>query len=255
MTTTSNCDNIVNENEPRYAMRTERGDGLANIRSEAETKELYRKILTAATAIFMQKGFERATLMDISKLSGISKRVIIYEMHSKEEILGHLVTRFLDGVTEASDAVSKKLTGDRMLIFIANDVLQLYMAEMNEDMRDLYLSGYSMPKTSEAVLKRRTNIMYEAFSETFPTFEIKDFYETEIASMGIMRAYMSVPCDMYFTMEAKVDRLISTMLKIYDVDSKIVEETKEFMKKIDFEAIAKNTVADVFEELSIKTSN
>lgn len=236
-------------------MRTERGDGLANIRSEAETKELYRKILTAATAIFMQKGFERATLMDISKLSGISKRVIIYEMHSKEEILGHLVTRFLDGVTEASDAVSKKLTGDRMLIFIANDVLQLYMAEMNEDMRDLYLSGYSMPKTSEAVLKRRTNIMYEAFSETFPTFEIKDFYETEIASMGIMRAYMSVPCDMYFTMEAKVDRLISTMLKIYDVDSKIVEETKEFMKKIDFEAIAKNTVADVFEELSIKTSN
>lgn len=255
MTTTSNCDNIVNENEPRYAMRTERGDGLANIRSEAETKELYRKILTAATAIFMQKGFERATLMDISKLSGISKRVIIYEMHSKEEILGHLVTRFLDGVKEASDAVSKKLTGDRMLIFIANDVLQLYMAEMNEDMRDLYLSGYSMPKTSEAVLKRRTNIIYEAFSETFPTFEIKDFYETEIASMGIMRAYMSVPCDMYFTMEAKVDRLISTMLKIYDVDSKIVEETKEFMKKIDFEAIAKNTVADVFEELSIKTSN
>lgn len=32
-------------------------------------------------------------------------------------------------------------------------------------------------------------------------------------------------------------------------------ETKEFMKKIDFEAVSKNTVADVLEELSIKTSN
>ena len=236
-------------------MRTERGDGLANIRSEAETKELYRKILTAATAIFMQKGFERATLMDISKLSGISKRVIIYEMHSKEEILGHLVTRFLDGVTEASDAVSKKLTDDKLLIFMANEVLQIYMAEMNEDMRNLYLAAYSMPKTSDAVLRRRSQMLYEGFGDMFPQFALKDYYELEIATMGIMRAYMSVPCDMYFTMEAKVDRLLSTMLKIYGVDSKIVEETKEFIKKIDFETVAKNTVADVFEELSIKTNN
>ena len=129
------------------------------------------------------------------------------------------------------------------------------MAEMNEDMRNLYLAAYSMPKTSDAVLRRRSQMLYEQFGYLFPQFALKEYYELEIATMGIMRAYMSVPCDMYFTMEAKVDRLISTILKIYDVDSKIVEETKEFMKKIDFEAVAKNTVADVFEELSIKTSN
>ena len=52
---------------------------MANIRNEAETRELHRKILTAATAMFMQKGFEKTTLMDIAKLSGVSKRVIIYE--------------------------------------------------------------------------------------------------------------------------------------------------------------------------------
>ncbi len=71
------------------------------------------------------------------------------------------MTRFLDGVTAASNAVSKKLTDDKMLIFIANEVLQLYMAEMNEDMRNLYLAGYSMPKTSEAVLKRRSDMMHK----------------------------------------------------------------------------------------------
>lgn len=92
---------------------------MANIRNEAETNELNRKILTAATALFVQKGFERTTLMDIAKLSGVSKRVIIYEMSSKEKILGHLVTKFLDRVTEASDAVSTKLTDDKLLIFMA----------------------------------------------------------------------------------------------------------------------------------------
>ena len=228
---------------------------MANIRSKEESRILYSKILTAATILFVQKGYEKTTLMDISKLSGVPKTKILYEMNNKEGILGLLVAKFLDGVAEASDAVSKKLTDDKLLIFMANEVLQIYMAEMSDDMRNLYLAGYSMPKTSDAVLRRRSQVLYEQFGYLFPQFALKDYYELEIATMGIMRAYMSVPCDMYFTMEAKVDRLLSTMLKIYGVDSKIVEETKEFMKKIDFEAIAKNTVADVFEELSIKTSN
>lgn len=227
---------------------------MANIRSEEATAELHRKILTAATALFMQKGFERTTFVDIAKLSDVPKSKILYEFASKEEILSLLVTKFLDGVAEASDAVSKKLTDDKLLIFMASEVLQIYMAEMSDDMRNLYLAGYSMPKTSEEVLKRRTEILYREFGNMLPYLELKDFYELEIASMGIMRAYMSVPCTMYFTLEAKTDRLISTILKIYDIDNKRIEETKEFMKKIDFETVTKKAIEDVFEELGIKTN-
>lgn len=228
---------------------------MANIRSDAETKELHRKILTAATALFVQKGYEKTSLTDIAKLSGVSKRIIIYEMNSKEEILVHLVDKFLDGVTEASDAVSTKLTDDKLLIFMANEVLQIYMAEMSEDMRNLYLAGYSMPKTSEAVLRRRSEMLFDKFGYLFPSFALKDYYELEIATMGIMRAYMSVPCDMYFTLEAKTDRLLSTMLKIYDVEKQTLDEVKEFIKKIDFESVSKNTVDAVFEEFSIRPNN
>ena len=127
---------------------------MANIRSEEATAEIHRKILTAATALFIQKGFERTTFVDIAKLSDIPKSKILYEFASKEEILSLLVTKFLDGVTKASDTVSKKLTDDKIQIFMANEVLQIYMAEMSDDMRNLYLAGYSMPKTSEEVLKR-----------------------------------------------------------------------------------------------------
>lgn len=225
---------------------------MANIRNEEETKEIYSRVLTASTALFIEKGFDRTTLMDIARLSGVPKSKILYEMKSKEDILGMLVTEFLDGVTEASDSEATKLTDDKLLIFMANEVLQIYMAEMSEDMRNLYLAGYSMPKTSEAVLRRRSQMLYEQFGYLFPHFALKDYYELEIATMGIMRAYMAVPCDMYFTIEAKIDRLLSTMLKIYDLDKKTINEVKEFMKKIDFEALAKKTVTDVFEELDIK---
>ncbi len=235
-------------------MRIERGDDLSNIRSEEESRELHRKIFTAATAQFMQKGFERTTITDIAKVSGVPKSKILYEMNSKEEILGHLVTRFLDGVTSASDAVSKKLTDDKVLIFIANEVLQLYMAEMSEDMRNLYLAGYSMPKTSEEVLRRRTEMMYGILGYLFPESEKKDFYETEIASMGIMRAYMTIPCDMYFTIEAKAKRLVTMLLRIYKAEEEKVNEALEFLEKIDFEATAKKAVQSVFDELEIKTN-
>ncbi len=227
---------------------------MANIRSEEATAELHRKIFTAATAMFVQKGFERTTFMDIANLSGVPKSKILYEFSSKEEILGLLVTKFLDGVTSASDAVSKKLTDDKVLIFIANEVLQLYMAEMNEDMRNLYLSGYSMPKTSEEVLKRRTDMMYDSFSETFKNFTWNDFYETEIASMGIMRAYMTVPCDMYFTIEAKAKRLVTMLLRIYKAEDEKITEAISFIEKIDFATVAKEAVQSVFDELSIKTN-
>ena len=228
---------------------------MANIRSEEATAELHRKIFTAATAMFVQKGFERTTFMDIANLSGVPKSKILYEFSSKEEILGLLVTKFLDGVTSASDAVSKKLTDDKVLIFIANEVLQLYMAEMNEDMRNLYLSGYSMPKTSEEVLKRRTDMMYDSFSETFKNFTWNDFYETEIASMGIMRAYMTVPCGIYFTIEAKAKRLVTMLLRIYKAEDEKITEAISFIEKIDFATVAKEAVQSVFDELSIKTQN
>ncbi|MBQ7294758.1 MAG: TetR/AcrR family transcriptional regulator [Clostridia bacterium] len=228
---------------------------MANIRDAAETAEIYKRVLTAATELFMEKGYERTTVQDIAKLSGIPKTKIFYEMKSKEDILCALVSKFLDGVTAASDAQSKKLTDDKILIYIANEVLQIYMAEMNEDMRNLYLAGYSLQKTSEAVLIRRTDIMYEVFSEMFPKFEKKDFYETEIASMGIMRAYMTIPCDMYFTIEAKANRLVTMLLRIYKADDKKINEAIEFTRKIDFETVAKKAVEDVFSELAIKMKN
>jgi AcrR family transcriptional regulator len=232
----------------------ERSGELANIRSETESRELYRQILTAATAMFMQKGYEKTSITDIARMSGVPKSKILYEMKSKEDILGMLVAKFLDGVTEAANSVSKKLTDDEVLIFMANEVLQIYMAEMNEDMRNLYLSAYSMPKTSETVLRRRTDLLYEKFGYMFPTFAVKDFYELEIASVGIMRAYMTVKCDMYFTIEAKVERLITTMLRIYEIDNDVIDEVQEFIKKIDFESLAKKAVHDAFKELDIKNN-
>ena len=39
----------------------------------------------------------------------------------------------------------------------------------------------------------------------------------EIASASMMRGFMAVPCDVYFTIEAKITRFLDCALKLYDV--------------------------------------
>ena len=65
---------------------------------------------------------------------------------------------------------------------------------------------------------------------------------------------MTVPCDMYFTIEAKAKRLVTMLLRIYKAEEKIITEALEFIEKIDFEAVAEKAVRSVFDELEIKTN-
>ena len=56
----------------------------------------------------------------------------------------------------------------------------------------------------------------------------KDFYCIELATAGIMRNYMSRPCDMFFTMDMKVKNYLEKSLLLFRIsDDKIEEVIKD----------------------------
>lgn len=60
------------------------------------------------------------------------------------------------------------------------------------------MTAYTLSSTS-AYLHRSTAKRLEGiFGDYLPDAEAKDFYEMEIASTGMMRSFVAVPCDMYF---------------------------------------------------------
>ena len=63
---------------------------------------------------------------------------------------------------------------------------------------------------------------------------------------------MSVPCDMYFTIEKKRIRLLETFLKIYDVQKEKISETINFINKFDFKKHAKDLLKSLFNYLENK---
>ena len=60
----------------------------------------------------------------------------------------------------------------------------------------------------------------------------------EIASAGIMRGFMAVPCDLYFTMEAKITRFLDCALKLYDVPEEKRQAVTAAVLALDLRAMA-----------------
>ncbi len=75
-----------------------------------------------------------------------------------------------------------------------------------------------------------------------PDLETKDFYKLEIATGGIMRGFMTVPCNMWFTMDQKVASFLECSFRMYKVPDEKIAEAIEFVKQFDFKGIAKQTI-------------
>ena len=139
-------------------------------------------------------------------------------------------------------ALLQGVTDDPLLFYAAETTMQLYMAESGEQIRNLYLAAYSMPHSIDIIHQAVTEKLEQIFKEHLPHLQTRDFYELEIASGGVMRSFMARPCDMYFTMERKVNRFLETTFRIYQVSNEKIQEAIAFVQQFDFPDIAKNTI-------------
>ena len=153
------------------------------------------KVLHTAAKLFISQGYEKTSLRLLSKESGVNYGSITNAFESKENILCELVEFVLEGQFETTSKLLKDITNDKILFYGAETVLQLYMAESSEHIREMYNVSYSLPKTSEIIYKSITKKFQYIFSDHLKDYDTKDFYYVELASAGIIRNYMSKPCD------------------------------------------------------------
>ena len=82
------------------------------------------------------------------------------------------------------------------------------------------------------------------FSQYIKEAELKDFYEMDIASAGITRGFMAKKCDLYFTMENKLRRLLKCCFTLYKVPEAKQEEVIGQILKMDLKPIAEKIIED-----------
>lgn len=213
------------------------------------TEENKRLILCAAAKLFVENGYTATTLRQIAKAAGINIGSLMYTYESKEGILVDLVEYVLKGQFSAAEKLLHGKTEDSVLFWAVETTLQLYMAESRGSIREIYLAVYSHQKSADVIYREIAGKLQACFQVYYPQYEAKDFYELEIASGGIIRSYMSVPCDLYFTMNRKVRRYLEISFLLYNIPAEKTREAIGFVSQFDFAAISRQVIESLLLEL------
>ncbi len=215
----------------------------------ARDNHLKQNILNVAARKFLLQGYTNTTIKSITTELGISTGSFNHIFQTKEDLLCELVQFVLKSQFDTTNRIIAGKTEDKLLFYAAETTLQLHIVEMNENLRDIYSAAYSLPKPSALIQQTVTSKWEHIFGEHLPNLTTKDFYMLEIATGGIMRGFMTVPCDMWFTMEHKVEAFLRCSFRMYSVPDEKINEAVAFVKQFDFAAIAKATIDGILSVL------
>ena len=171
--------------------------------SRYEKEDSKRRILSACVQLFLEKGYQKTTTVEILKKAGVTPSTFYNIYHTKGSILTEL-TEFMFG---NQFNISGKIVGEEtnpVLLYAVETCLQLTLAELNENLREIYVEAYTVPENIELIHKKTAVQLQKIFAPYLPGYSASDFYEMEIGTAAFMRGYMARPCDMYFTLERKL---------------------------------------------------
>lgn len=201
------------------------------------------KMLYAAVNLFLENGYEKTTTASIAKAAGMAPSSFFAAFENKEALLLTLVKTMFGSQFDNTENLLGE-NADPLLIYGAETALQMYIAELSEPLRELYVVGYSLPTTSEYIYISTAKKLRYIFSKYVGTEELKVFYEMDIASAGITRGFMAKKCDMYFTMEDKLRRFLKCCFTLYKVPEEKQEEIIGQVLKMNLKPIAEKIIAD-----------
>lgn len=203
-----------------------------------------KKILSASIKVFLEKGYEGTTAKEIADLTGSSTGSPFSLFSNKEGLLLELTHMMFSGQFELAESLIGE-DSDPLLLYGVETALQIHITELSWQLRELYVTAYSLSSTSEYIYEQTAARLAVIFGPYLPRCESKDFYELEVASASIMRGFMAKPCDMYFTVERKLRRFLQCCFKLYDVPPEKYEPVIERVLQLDLRHKAEEMIVRI----------
>lgn len=226
---------------------------MAAVHKRASGLATQQKMLRAAMSAFLEDGYAHTTTSEIARRAGYSPTSFFRAFPSKEAILLEFVKWIFEGLHDLAEKVSG--SNEPRLVCAVEAALEIYTTELSEQLRELYVTAYTLPSTSRYIYRAMSERLSQAFRALQPESTPRDFYEMEIASASMIRGFMTVPCDVYFTTEAKITRFLDCALRLYCVNrterDRIIATVLAMDLKKTAEEILSTTIKKVEEGLPI----
>lgn len=149
-----------------------------------------QKMLRAAVKLFLKKRYEGTTTAETARAAGMPPSSFFRAFPSKEALLLELESGCSAGSSRWPSSTA------RHVLYAVGTAIQLHIAGLTEPLRKLYVTAYTLSSTSAYLYRSTAKRLEGIFGGYLPDAEAKDFYEMEIASTGMMRSLVAVPCDM-----------------------------------------------------------
>ena len=191
------------------------------------------KMLLAAIQLFLEQGYEKTTTAQIARAAGMSPTSFFAAFENKEALLLTLTQIMFENQFAKARAFAKDM--EPLMVYCLETSLQIYITELSEPLREIYVMAYTLPSTTEYILKSTAVQIKAIFSPFMPEAEDKDFYEMDIASGSIMRGFMA----------KKISRFLECCLKLYDVPKEKRASLIEAVLAFDLHSVAKRLIDEI----------
>ena len=222
-----------------------------NIRTRYDRVSTEKRILSTCVRLFLEQGFSNTPPKQIFSEADVSAGTFYHLYRSKSDVLTEL-TKFM---FSNQFSIAGKIVGEGaspVLLYAVETSIQLTLAELNEKLREIYVEVYTQPDLLNLVHQKTAPELKKIFAAYLPEASDSDFYEIEIGTAGIMRAYMARPCDVYFTLERKLERYLQMELRVLHVPEEEIQQVLSAIHSLDIRAIAENVMQQLFQALEMQ---
>lgn len=219
--------------------------------SRYEKEESRKKILSACVRLFWVQGFRKTPPKQILQEAGVSAGTFYNLYKSKAGVLMELT----DFMFSQQFGIAGKLSAggaSPALVYALETSIQLALTELNENLREIYIEVYTQPDILERIRQKTTAELQRIFGSYLPECSASDFYEMDIGTAAIMRGYMERPCDLYFTLERKIECFLRMTLTVYHVPEAQISEILQTIAALDIRTIADSVMQRLFTALQMK---
>ena len=210
-----------------------------------------KKILTVCVRLFLEKGYKGTTVAEIVHEAGVSVSSFQNIFRAKDGVLTELV-EFMFG---NQFSAARKIAGTSLppvYIYAAETAIQMTLTELNENLREIYIEAYTQKEASEFIFHETAKELHRIFGCYQPTLSAQDFYDLEIGSAGIMRAYMAYPCNAELTLEKKLQLFLSSSMRVYKVPEQEQKNVLAFISSLPIRELSEQVMQELFKALAMR---
>lgn len=209
-----------------------------------------KRILSSCVRLFLEHGYHHTTMQQIYDDAHVSASSFQNLFGNKDGILMELLKFMYENQFDMAKSMTKgKLPP--VYVYAIETCIQLALTEENESVRECYVEAYTCPETMAYINKKTAGKLYEIFGSYQPQLSEKDFLAFEFGTGGMMRGYMSHPCNDEFSLQDKLESFLCLTLRGLLVHEEEVQQVIAFINGLDIRSITKNVMDHLFHALAM----